>query len=46
MNKVTVKEIWHLFKIKYEQRLSTIKKQYFADFTAYKMSSNKLINEI
>ena len=46
VNKVITRKIWHLFKIKYEQRLSSVDRQYLADFTAYRMSSNKLINEI
>ena len=46
MNKITAKEIWHFLKIKYEQRLSIISRQYLVNFTAYRMSSNKSINEI
>ena len=46
MNKITVKEIWHFLKIKYKQRLSTADRQYFTNFTAYRMLLNKLINEI
>ena len=46
MNKITAREIWHFLKIKYEQRLSTTDRQYLVNFTAYRMSSNKSINEI
>ena len=46
MNKITAREIWQVLKIKYEQRLLITGRQYLADFTAYKMSSNKSINEI
>ena len=46
MNKITAKKIWHFLKIKYEQRLSIISRQYLVNFTAYRMSSNKSINEI